>query len=524
MIVLKKLLLFLVAILFYLQPYAQKNGKLTWGDIEKKSRLMPSLATLLNGPGTDVISLGFTYQRGNVTPVLSRFDEKLNQITEKELFASEKGINFNNIVNLNGNIVMFTQQFDRDDKFTSIQATQIDQTTLGVTSSKELGKYDAISKKKQATISIMASPDNNYVMVMANAPYNKNENEKYFISVWDNKMNKVWEKMVTLPYPDKFVVVDEFRVSNEAEVYVMCKHYDKEVSREKVRENGENVPSYKYKFFIYGKDDAKPREHTLDFQGKFVHDVSLQFNTDGNITMMGLYKNKYNSYVTGSFMAIFDKNTKLVTMKKMQEFPVDPLLTMLNKDGDASKKSDDPGLYTRFKIIGTNKRNDGSVDLLTELNYMYIASSYSQSGGYREYPVYVAMDILVINYKKDGKVVYTRVPKNQKQTYTNVNVSFKWMNQGNNLVLFYNDSKKNMNRDLEKGSKFWGKANKTEFVMALVNEKGELQRQSLFSNKGMSVIAKIPSCANVNPNTFVIYAEKPHVLARTRCQLGCLRF
>ncbi|MBO9202905.1 hypothetical protein J7I42_21625 [Niastella sp. MAH-29] len=522
---LKKLLLFSAAAFFYLQPYAQNTGKLTWGDIEKRSRYMPSLATVMNGSGTDVISLGFIFQNRGMTPVLSRFDEKLNQLYEKELFASDKNINFNTIFNLNGNIVMFTKQYDKDEKFTTLQATQIDQTTLGVTNTKEVGKFDAISKRNQAGITVKPSPDKNYVMVMANAPYNKNENEKYFISVWDNKMNKAWEKMITLPYADKFVVVDEFRVSNEGEVYVMCKHYDKEVNRERIRENGESIPSYKYKFFIYGKDDARPREHTLDFQNKFVHDVSLEFNTDGNITMLGLYKNKYNSYISGSFMAIFDKNTKLITMKRMQEFSFDGILAMVKKDGNASLKTDDPGLYTRFRIMGTNKRNDGSVDLLTELNYEYIVRTYNSSThSYSEYPVYVAEDIVVINYKKDGNVVYTRVPKAQKQAYMDHNISFKWMNQGNNLVLFYNDSKKNLNRDLEKGVRSWGNESNTEFVMAVVNDKGELQRQSLFSNKGMGVIAKIPSCESVSPNTLVIYAEKMHRLARTRCQLGCLRF
>jgi hypothetical protein len=522
MIVAKKLLLLSAASFFFLCTQAQ-NGKLVWGDIEKKSRLSPSMAQFLPGQGKEVITLGFISQRRNITPVLSRFDEKLNQIAEKELYANDKDVNFTGMFSLKGNLVMFTKQYDKDDKYTTLNATQIDSKTLGVINSKEVGKFEAISKRKQADISLRSSPDSSYVLVYADAPYKKNENEKFFMSVWDRTMNKQWEKMITLPYADKYVVIDEFLVSNEGEVYIMFKHYDKEVSREKVRENGENVPSYKYKMLIYGKDD-KPREHVLDFQNKFVHEVSLQFNADGNITMLGLYRNKYNGYVSGSFMAMFDKDTKKVTMKKMEQFPLDNLLTYIKKDNMGSAK-EDGGLSGRFRIMGTNKRNDGSVDLLTELNYMYIVRSYNSSTHtYREYPVYVAGDIVVINYKKDGKVVYTRVPKNQRQTYTNDCVSFKWMNQGNNLLLFYNDSKKNLKRDLEKSPKSMGKTNKTEFVMAVVSDKGNLNRQSIFSNKGMDVTAKVPITGSIAPNTFLIYAEKRHQLAKTRVQFGSLWF
>jgi hypothetical protein len=522
MIVVKKLLLFSVASLFCFHPYAQK-GKLEWGDLEKKSRLAPSMNQVLCGQGADVITLGFRSQGKTLTPVLTRFDGKLNQVNEKELFASEKNVNFNSLYNLKGNLVMFTKQFDKEDKFTTFHATLIDPVTLAVTGTKELGKFDAISKKNQANIRISSSPDSSSVLVFANAPYMKNENEKFFISVWDTKMNKVWDKMITLPYPDKFVAVDEFRVSNEGDVYVMCKHYDKEVSKERVREDGKVVPSYKYKIFIYGKNGGAPTEHTMDFQNKFVHDATLQFNADGNILMMGLYTTAYNSNVTGTFMAQFDKNTKLVNVKKMVPFPIDDLLNLAWKDNCGSHQEKNPGLFNSFKIIGTNKRNDGSLDLITEYNYMYIHRS-SSSYGYVEYPVYVSKDIVVINHKPDGKIVYTRVPKSQKQIYTNVNISFKFMNQGNNLLLFYNDSKKNLARSLSKGPKVMKKIGSSEFVMASINDKGELQRQSVFSNTGMDVVTKISSCQPVSANTLIIYAEKDRRFGKTRAQFGSLKF
>ena len=521
MIAIKKVLLFSAACFFSLQPYAQK-AKLAWGDLEKKSRLAPSMSQILNGEGTDLVTLGFRSQGKTLTPVLTRFDEKLNQLTEKELLASEKNVNFNSMHNLKGSLVMFTKQYDKDDKFTSFFATLIDPVTLAVTATKEIGKFDAISKKNLANIRMSISPDNASILVLANAPYAKNENEKFYLSIWDNKMNKQWDKMITLPYADKFIAVDEFRLSNEGDVYVLCKHYDRAVTSEKVKEDGKVIPSYKFKVLIYSKNGGAPTEHTMDFKGKFVHGATLQFNDDGNITLLGLYNSYYNSNVTGHFMATFDKNTKLVNVKKMEQFPKEGFIDQVKKDGCASNQEKNPGLFSSFRIKGTNKRNDGTIDLIAEYNYMYI-HRYRSSYSYVEYPVYVSKDIVVISYKKDGKVVYTRVPKSQRQIYTDNNISFKCMNQGNNLLIFYNDLKKNLDRSLSKSPKVMKNIGSSEFVMAVVNEKGELKRESVFSNSGMDVVAKISACQPLS-NTLIIYAEKDPRFGKTRCQFGSLKF
>ena len=99
------------------------------------------------------------------------------------------------------------------------------------------------------------------------------------------------------------------------------------------------------------------------------------------------------------------------------------------------------------------------------------------------------------------------------------------MNQGNNLLLFYNDTKKNIERSLDKSPKSIKKFGKSEFVMAIIDAKGELKRQSVFSNNGMDVVAKITSCQALADNkTLIIYAEKDHALAKTRRQFGSLKF
>jgi hypothetical protein len=305
----------------------------------------------------------------------------------------------------------------------------------------------------------------------------------------------------------------------------MCKHYNKEVIDEKVKEHGKLVPGYEYKIFIYNKDGGAPTEQTIDFHGSFVHGATLLLNNDGNVTLLGLYTSLYHGNVTGHFMATFDKNTKLVNVKKMEQFPKGDFIKQMKKDDCASSQKKNYGLFKSFNIKGTNRRDDGSLDLIIEYGDSYMSAAHESftSNWYTPYRIVKTQDIVVISYKKDGTIVYTRVPKSQNAGGDDY-VSFKWMNQGNNLLLFYNDYKSNLDQKLSKSPIKVEDFNRTHFVMVVINEKGELQRKSVFRHRDKDVITKISACQHVSSNTFIICAERDSQPAKTRTLFGSLKF
>jgi len=119
-------------------------------------------------------------------------------------------------------------------------------------------------------------------------------------------------------------------------------------------------------------------------------------------------------------------------------------VTRVAADGCGSADANDPGLDPAFKLVGGNKRDDGSIDLLAEYNTVSHHSSVSlATSSMMDQTTYKAYDVVVVSFKPDGRIIYTHLPKKQEESPFWAHISIRYMNHGNDLVLFYNDNKKN---------------------------------------------------------------------------------
>ena len=501
-----------------------------WGDQIIPTRNSPVLKRIVKGQPDELIAIGLRWTPNALnlpdTYVATRLDKDLKPVMERDLFSTRYRDDFHDVYNFKGNVFLFTRQFNRNEKMTYYYYKQIDPATLQTIDSNAIGHYKAINRGWQPEIKIKFSTDTSHILLFSEAAnrYPWEEPKKFYISVRDHHMHKLWEKEITLSYINKFFMIEGFEISNDGDVYVLCKHYNRQVIREGVREKGVIVPSYTYKVLIVRENDDKPREHIVQLPNRFVHAMTLQFDNDGTIHLVGLYKEKRNGNVSGHFIAALDKNAPQTTIKKLEPFPVDDLLQLLYKDFCASINTNDPGLWDRFRIMGTNNRSDGSVDLLTEFNY----SSEEREGSILDsnrtnstHTVYDARDILVINYKKDGQVFYTRIPKWQSER-SDALISFKWMNQGDQLLLFYLDSESNVKKDLSKRPDALFIL-RSVFVVASVNDKGKLQRQMAYSHKETEFITALNVCSVVDTHTLALYTERARVFSKSKFQFGRLK-
>jgi hypothetical protein len=492
-----------------------------WGDLNIRTRNTPTLERIVKGQPDELIAVGIKWTPNALhlpqTFVATRFDTDLKKVMEQELFATGNRVDFHNVYNFKGNVFLFTRQFKRKEKVTSLNSTQIDPVTLKVIETNEIGQFDAITRGRQPEINIKTSPDTSRILVFTEAPYDGTESLRFYVNVLDHNMHKQWDKVITLPYLNKFISIEGFDISNDGEVVIICKHYDRNVLRERVRENGVMVPSYTYKILMVGKNDDRPKEHAVHLQNRFVHAMTSQFDIDGNIHLLGLYKDKRNGNVSGHFRTVLDKNSPQTDVQKMEPFPVDDLLKLLYKDFCGTINPNDPGLSDRFKVIGTNLRSDESIDLLTEVNYSY----EKRDDDDHTTTIYVADDILVINYKKDGSVLYTRIPKSQSE-HSDTYISFKWMKYGSALLLFYNDSEKNVNRELSKRPDDMSIV-RSVFVMAIVDDQGGLQRKVAYSHKDIKMYTDVNASAVIDTNVLALYAERNQTFSKSRYQFGRLK-
>ena len=446
---------------------------------------------------------------GNVEqqPILVLIDKNMETLMEKDLPIDEKNASLKGFEKYGANIFFLYEAYDKENKTTSVYALKIEEKSLNVKEKIVLGTYSSDSRYDQAEPSYKLSSDSSKVLIFVEGPDRKKENKKFFVGVFDINLKSIWKKEIELPIGDRNVSIYDQDITNDGKVFVAIKHYDKEVTRESVREDGSKVPSYTYKLLVYDGKDSKGKEITFNLNNQFIQGTKLSYNKNGTITVAGLYKRKYNGNINGAFYATFDANTAEVKDPKMVPFSPE-MITLVDKDNFGSDKDSDPGLYSGFRIRHIMNRSNGSVDLISEYYRLDIITSYNATThttttSYR----YTYGDIINTNIDKNGKAIFTRIPKNQKLTNSNIFLGFYPIVYGDKLVLLYNDDKDNVERDIEKRPDDVVNFKRSIFLAATVDAKGNVSRRSIYSHLDEDYITIPTSVAKISDTKYLIVSD-----------------
>lgn len=518
----QKIFILVLMLCSYQNLVTAQSFNVTWGD---KARLNVSFDDAVQIEGGKSIVLkskttgGGMFSSAKVATTLMIVDANTTTVAEKDFEPEEKNTTVKGFEKYGKNIFLLYEVYEKSDKLTSLYAEKIDQKNLKTLEKIKLGSFESDSKSDQASIELKLSQDSSKVLVLVEAPERKKENRKFYFTVLNTDLKKIWSKEVELPYTQKYIYLVGNSISDDGKVYVSIKNYDKEVSRESVRENGSKVPSYVYKILIYSQASTKEKEILLNMDNNFVHQSNLSFNkSSGLVTIAGLYKQKVNGQVNGVFYASIDAKTDVINTPKLVPFDED-IIFRVSKDGFASKKEKDPGLDRYYEIVSVMRRPNGSIDIISEYRDEYVIwRSRGGAGGtgvtitssYPEYH-YQYGTIVNTNIDKSGKAIFTRIPKNQKyvSAYSpfSLFLSFYPILYKENLVLLFNDDKDNVDRDIDKKPDDIMKFKNSVLAAATIDTKGILTRQAVFSNDEEDYIALPKKFSKIDDNTLLVVSD-----------------
>lgn len=522
----KPILFLFIGSFFSANLFAQ-TFDVSWGD-KAKLKYEFDDAVPIGGGKTIVLKLkssgGGMFSGGvKTTPILMLVNENTETLKENELAIDDKNAVLKGFEKYGKNVFFLYSAYDKESKTTTAYALKIDEKTLAASSKITLGTYESDNKGDQAEVTYKLSEDSSKVLLFVEGPERKKENKKFYVGVFDTDLKKVWAKEIELPILEKFVYIYSEDVTDDGKVYVAIKHYDKEVKRQTVRENGEKIPSYVYKLLVYANGTAKEKEITFNTNNNFIQGTKLKYNKNGMVTVAGLYKQKHNGRINGAFYATFDGNTSEVKNPKMVPFDSE-LIRLVDKDGFGSDKKSDPGLSSHFTIDHILARPNGSVDLISEYYTFDVQYVYDKYGS-RTYYKYQYGDIVNTNIDKDGKASFTRIPKNQKfiaGVPFSLFLGYYPFIYKDKLVLLFNDDKDNVDRDLEKKPDDIMKFKNSVLAAATIDAKGGLSRQAIFSNDDEDYIALPRNFARISENSLLISSDLIKMFKR-RTRFGVMK-
>lgn len=516
--------LFSLCSFFFSADIQAQSFSVKWGDNSKLKYDFDDAVPVSNGKyiilKLEAKRAGMFSGTPKLTPTIVLVGPDMDQISEQEIPIEEKNAVLKGFEKYGNNIFFMYTAYESSTKTTTFYAIKISEK-LEIISKTTLGIFQSDSKGDQATPTYKISNDSSKVLLFVEGPDKRKENERYFIGVFNTDLKTIWSRDVEIPIQQRYVSIYDMDVTNDGKVYVAIKHYEKEVSRESVREDGDKIPSYVYKMLVYKDGTAKNDELVFNFNNQFIQGTRLINAADGSVIVAGLYKRKSNGNINGSFYVKLTGGTGEVKNPKMIEFPIE-LITLVDKDNYASDKSKDPGLYPNFKIRSILTRSNGSIDLVAEY-YKLVISTYTDArGGYsRTTYNYYYGDIVNTNIDVNGKAVFTRIPKNQKMTNSNLFLGIFSFVENDKLIILYNDDEDNIERDLEKKPDDVMNFKKSVFAAATIDSKGNLSRQAIYSHRDESYITIPTNTTRISPTKFLIVSDLIKVFKR-RTRFGLM--
>lgn len=440
-------------------------------------------------------------------PILVLVDKNMEAVTERELAIQERGASLKGFEKYGSNIFFVYEAYDRDNKTTSVYALKVNEKTLATSGKITLGTYSSDNRYDQAEPTYKLSSDSSKVLLFVEGPDRKKENKKFFVGVFDTNLNSLWKKEIELPIGDRFVSIYDQDITNDGKVFVAIKHYDKEVTRQTVREDGEKVPSYTYKLLAYDGADAKGKEISFNLKNQFIQGTKLTYNKNGTVTVAGLYKRKYNGNINGAFYTILDPNTSEVTNPTMVPFSPE-MVSLVDKDNFGTDKDSDPGLFPGFRIHHIMNRANGSVDLISEYYRVRVITTYNPSTYTTTTTThYTFGDIINTNIDKEGKATFTRIPKNQRLTNSDIFLGYYPIVYGDKLVLLYNDDKDNVERDMSMKPDDVVNFKRSIFMAATIDAKGSVSRQAVYSHLDEEYVTLPRQVAKISDTKYLVVSD-----------------
>ncbi|MEO8733025.1 MAG: hypothetical protein ABI373_01705, partial [Flavobacteriales bacterium] len=351
---------------------------------------------------------------------IQRMDLSLHVEYQKQLdlLLDKKKLSLEKILVTQGNVVVFASFYDKKLDENQLYTETYDQKDFApVKRLTKIARIPAEKASKSGSFDVEISPDKSKVLVYIAKPNEKDEDRKFELQVFDNDMQQLWSKEITMPYPSDEFSMDQVEVDNDGSVVGLGKKYAEKQEAKELKRAGQ--ATYEHHLLVLTKDDDAPQDFPITVQGKFFQDMTLKMGTTGNIICGGLFSNKGTWSIRGTFFLSLDRQTKKIVHESYKDFS-DNFITQYMTDKEAkkaSKKADKKGEdlelpdYDLHEII---LKKDGGAVMVAEQYSTYVTCYTDSKGNSRCVTNYVYNDIIVVNIDAEGNIEWaSKVPKRQ---------------------------------------------------------------------------------------------------------------
>ena len=493
--------------------------------------------------GLRIQSEGIAAGRADVfVEYYSRESMKLRKSNALDLRFKNKDRDFEDIVIMKGNMYLLSSFNNQAKKKNYLFVQPINLKTLQARRDlSKIAEVDTKDRFREGGFRHHISKDTSKILIYAMLPRKKKQPERFSLQVFDNEFNLIWAKEITLPFDDDNFSIEEYRVDNDGNVYMLGVVYE-----DKTRFRRGGKPTYQYTLLSYRDNGATFEEYKVDLGDKFITDLTYRVARNGDLVFSGFYSEKGTYSIRGTYFFRLDPTTKTISNKNLKKFDFDFLTEYMsdskrNKAKKAARKGDTKRIAElyQYALDELILRSDGGAVLIAEQYYVerqydnryydpyyspygfyggrysfynrYSPYYYNPYGGnYRDTYYHNYNDIIVVNIKPTGEIEWTaRIPKQQVTTNDGGYFSSYALSIVRDKFFFvFNDNPKNFDPN-KRDNKFYNFNGRNSIIAyAEISKNGQVAVQPVFNAKGVSVIARPKICEQIGRNEMLIYGER----------------
>jgi hypothetical protein len=519
-----RLFSFCLMSLFHLAVSAQNN--IQWGKPTKDNN-NTQLEKIIAQDATGFYALKAKYgndaqAEGPKSVYIEHYNREMNLTKSGEINLKwkRKKRQFEDILMLGGELYLFTSFNNQAKQKNFLFAQKLNKKTFQA--AKELtyvAEIETQNKYNEGSFSFHISQDSSKVLVLNQIPTKNNQPEQFALHVYNNDFTLSWAKDISLPYDDDKFSIEDFKVDNQGNVYLLGVLYgDGSQKRRK------GLPNYQYILLAYTEMGNAKEKYPITLREKFITDLTFRPAPNGELICCGFYSEAGTYSIRGTYFFKINPLTKEVSNENLKELDFDfrtEYISERKKDklDNEDKKSE---LY-QFSLDELILRNDGGALLVAEQFYIKEYRDYDNFNGgigtfgqygantpYRTVYVYHYNDIIVINIGPDGAIEWaSRIPKRQETEndggwYSSYAMSIV----GDKLNFIYNDNGKNFSSE-EDDRKTIYNFNGRNSVIALsqISPDGTVTTRPLAQNREAGVITRPKVCKQIGAKEVAIFGE-----------------
>lgn len=439
--------------------------------------------------------------KGKSNYFLKIFDSKamkqisLNPVVLPEL--NDKDLEFEDVVLMNDKLYIVGSVFHRKEKKFTLVAIPVSES--GVLGKNMITMFESIVAKSadRGGFYFRKSPDDQMLLVMHTALFEKEDAMKYEIKLFDENIKPVFSTEDKVSYDDnkkdyQFTISD-FDTNNNDDVFLVVNEgYRDKKLKEKVE---------KIELHIFKKSNNHQKEIVkIDIKDKEIINCRMMATAKNDIKLTGFYSSvrengKANKELKGVYNITVNLKNNTTDNVKFNEFDMPTKIKLLG-ERRANKGKDVKPLYSIQSII---EKNDGGLIVISEYRMVYVGQKQGIGPLGLQPITYTANEMIINCLKPDGSLEWSNVvAKEQSATVTVASFNF-----------FAGSSSGSFNVGVEMGIPLGVMGKGPEYLSAIpIYRDGHLN--ILFNdhvkNKGITDIEQIRSMGNYNnavPTLFI---------------------